>query len=114
MRHTPIRRLPFDPSGNFVYLKAMKVNGVDVKAGDPVDKSAFSDRRLRQLYAAGKDGRPEGTGQITYAAGSKPTPKPRVKPLAVGPSDMSRYDQAGPPETKKKGIRRFISTNVAA
>lgn len=107
MRYTSSRRPPFDPDCEFVWLKATKVNGRPVTVGDPVDKAAFTPRRLRQLYGADNQGRPEGAGMIAYAPGQSPR-QPRRGPnrAAVGPTDLKHPGLDGQPKPKRRGIPR--------
>ena len=42
--------LPFSPLYDFVATRSFTLNGVELKAGDPIDKSGLSNRRLEQLY----------------------------------------------------------------
>lgn len=107
MRFTRNARLPFDPKCEFVWLKGTKVNGVVVAVGDPVDKGAFSERRLRQLYAADRNGVPEGSGVIAYAPGQKPA-QPALRPVTRGPLSATRDADTAASPVKKTGIKRLV------
>ena len=94
-RTTRNHRPPFDPRCEFVHSRSGSVGGLHVIAGEQVEKSDITDRRLRQMYDA---------RMIQYAPGQVPGPPPK-KPLAVGPTDLRNPGVATPPE--KKAPRRI-------
>lgn len=103
MRYTRHVRLPFDPQCDFVYLRTQRVSGQLVDGGAPVTKADFTPRRLKQMYDA---------RHIGYAAGQKPSEKPRRR-SAVGPEgpQMAAGGEAEPPKVKRgiPRLRRFAA-----
>ncbi len=50
-RYTAFPRMqPFNRECEFIVRRGIKVAGIDLKDGDPIDKTQLTTRRLRQLY----------------------------------------------------------------
>lgn len=98
-----MRRAAFDPSCDFVALEDLRISGVVVAAGEGVDKSGVSPRRLEQLYEARK---------IGYGRGQSPT-KPLPRPRAVGPTDLYNPGACGQKAAPPKKVGRVRSRRAA-
>lgn len=106
--------LPFSPLYDFVATRSFTLNGVELKAGDPVDKSGLSNRRLEQLYTQ-RQIKPVPPDQVPVeeapaaaenpAAGEgeappAPTPQPSADtaPSEPPPAPAAAENPAGPVE----------------
>lgn len=112
-RKTRNHRPPFDAAADFVALTNIKINGAAVRAGEGIDTSVVTPRRLEQMFES---------RQIGYDKNHVP-----VKPLpqmssAVGPTDIGMdvdralAEQEGmtPPPPPRKGLPRPKSRRRAA
>lgn len=54
MSRPSIWNAKFDRSQDFVVAKPFRVRGIDLMAGDPLDKTMVTTRTLRQLYESRK------------------------------------------------------------
>lgn len=90
-----MRRAAFDPTAEFVAVKDLRISGVEVRAGEGIDKSGIAARRLEQMFEV---------RQIGYAEGHVEA-KPLPRPVAVGPTDLLNPDKCGDPPPKKRAQR---------
>lgn len=86
------------PSGR----PSLSVGGVVIPFGARLDKNLVTARRLRQMYES---------RHIAIAPGSPRAAAPRVRPLAVGPSEIPGLVRDPPSRVGR--VRRAISRRVA-
>ena len=102
---TRSRRQPFDARHAFVATPpggrpSISVAGREFAAGEEIDKSLVTPRRLRQMYEASR--------VIAVAPGSS-VPETRVpRPRAIGPSDSGLPSDPAPEAGKKARPRRSV------
>ena len=95
--------LPFSPDYAFTALRPLQIAGVSYAAGDPIDASAISEQRLRQLYDARKIS-PHAPEFLFNGAGE--TPAPPETASDTDDANAGDADASAAPEPKKTRRRR--------
>lgn len=80
--------LPFSPEYAFTAMRPMQIAGVSYAAGDPIDASAISQQRLRQLYDARKIA-PHAPDFLFNGAGEAPATPANGQDQSAGGADGS-------------------------
>lgn len=73
---------PYSPHYDFIALRPMTIQGVDVQRGETIDKSHFKEQRLRQMFDA----------RMIAPAGFADSPKPAFVDLGLGKADQLRAE----------------------
>lgn len=99
---------PYSPHYDFIALRPMTIQGVEVQRGEAIDKSHFKEQRLRQMFDA----------RMIAPAGFAEFPKPAYLDLGRGKADKLAKEiaaeEAAKDSAKGQGHASAASNRAAA